>query len=430
MQKKLKMVEQHILIFGDALRFYPTKNDRFPSYPSQVIQSKTVSHLPFPTTAVPRSNQILSERGEEEYVTHLACGELFIVVLTNYNRLLGMGYSANCEIVDATMNYRVSEWIEVKLGEKLSELLYDPMNRMTRLVCGGECVFVVVNDRWVFSRGSNGDGQLGINEPTTRDRWDVFTPVYEFMASMNGCHESSRITHMKAGHFHAGIVVDQRVLFMTGSNSCRQLGTPDYEPKRRFTRITSLVLDEGELINDLGLGGAHTVVLTTRGRVFTVGWNAMGELGDGTKRQRSSWHLLDLPFHVSKIFIDAKANRTIVMSHDGSQFYGSGTIDATNQTNMRPLILPNDFTAGHKVEVQGIRSSLYAVYDRSVVYGLSDKERYVDLRPLNMAITHLESGNLYMVAIVSPKTHSPLSLLIDRMKDHRLSDVSFLFSDS
>lgn len=233
---------------------------------------------------------------------------------------------------------------------------------------------------------------------------------------------------MKAGHYHACIVVDQRLVFMVGYNSCGQLGIEDFENKSVFTRVMSLDLESGELIQDIGLGGAHTAILTTRGRVFTVGWNAMGELGDGTKVARASWHLiLDVPF-VSKLFVDAKGNRTIVMSHRDSQLYGCGLMDKRSY-EMTPLSIQSEFNGDSRVEIHGYRSSMFMVYDRSVIHGLFNETKYMDLRPVHMTITHLETGNIFMAAIVSPITRRSLPFLIDRMRDHKLSDVSFLFHE-
>jgi len=326
------------------------------------------------------------------------------------------------------------DWVEIDWGDDLSRILVggdlNP-NRITRLVCGGYCVYVVINDRWVFSRGSNNGGQLGIGEEMFGKR-DYFTPVFEFMNRSNGCDRRlSRITHMKASPCHTCIVVDRRKIFMTGSNNSGQLGTIDcVVPQTTFSRVTSLILDDGELIEDIGLGRFHTVVLTTRGRLFTVGGNDNGELADGTRASRCLWHRVDVPFPISKLFVDEMANRTIVMSSDNSQILGAGSILYEYYCNMSPLNISDENTSYSLLELQGSKDFLYVIYDRSVVHRLDslNRESIVDLSSMRMTITHMETGFNFMAAVISPQKHPTFSLLVDRLRDHKLSDISFSFS--
>ena len=415
-----KHVEQHILIFGDHSLFHVENKW------GQVQLKKEVAHLALPA-ALNGGQPMVNNSGDDyarvpvvsgEYLTHLACGEKFIVASTNHNRVFGIGFSGHCEFSSSTTN--IYEWIEVDLGGSLSELLYQRSdNRITRLVCGGECIYIVVNDQCVFSRGSDSDGQLGISG-IMGSKCDVFTQACEFTGS--------KITHMKAGHYHASIVLDHKIIYSTGFNSCGQLGIDSsVGSKNSFTLVTSLPLEDGEFIHDIGLGGAHSAVLTTRGRLFTVGWNSSGELADGSRVSTSKWHLVDVPYPISKLFVDGKGNRTIFMSRDDSQVYGAGSIAQHHHSGVSPLKIPNDVTSDDRVEVQGYRSALFAIYDRSVVQALSETKKLLDLRPMHMTITHLESGNIFTAAIVSPLTNRAYPLLVHRMRDHKLADVSLLF---
>ncbi|KAJ1935313.1 hypothetical protein EC988_008524, partial [Linderina pennispora] len=104
---------------------------------------------------------------------------------------------------------------------------------------------------------------------------------------------TGKVVQMACGREHSAMIVEQkggsRQVLVCGSNSFGQLGLPRAEadpPALQHSQLCNLaaldgVLESGELPAKVQCGLDHTLILTTAGRVFAMGWGADGQLGKG-----------------------------------------------------------------------------------------------------------------------------------------------------
>ncbi|KAJ2160851.1 hypothetical protein GGF46_001908 [Coemansia sp. RSA 552] len=106
---------------------------------------------------------------------------------------------------------------------------------------------------------------------------------------------SGRAVQIACGREHSAMIVQQdsgsRKVMVCGSNAFGQLGRVRGDPRGMPTLHRSGIgelealdgmLGSGEAPTKVQCGLDHTLVLTTKGRVFAMGWGADGQLGTGS----------------------------------------------------------------------------------------------------------------------------------------------------
>jgi len=151
-----------------------------------------------------------------------------------------------------------------------------------RVSLGGYHSSALTSTGRLFTWGWNSDGRLGDGTTTQRN-----TPI-DITASFN-LNEDETITQVSLGGFHSSALTSTGRLFTWGRNSDGQLGDGTTTQRNTPTDITaSFNLNEDETIIRVSLGGYHSSALTSTGRLFTWGLNFFGTLGDGTTTDRTT----------------------------------------------------------------------------------------------------------------------------------------------
>jgi alpha-tubulin suppressor-like RCC1 family protein len=126
----------------------------------------------------------------------------------------------------------------------------------------------------VYAWGNNFSGQLG-NGTTERS----VEPVE--ITSMFSLLEGDQIVDVESGIAFSGALSLTGEVFLWGENEYNQLGSGDYTDKLIPTNVTAnFPLFEAEQIIKLSLGGNHGAVLTSLNRVFSWGFNNIGQVGN------------------------------------------------------------------------------------------------------------------------------------------------------
>jgi uncharacterized repeat protein (TIGR02543 family) len=163
--------------------------------------------------------------------------------------------------------------------------------------------------------------------------------------------ESESIIQTSIGGAHSGILTSFGRILVWGSNSKGQLGFQNtleisYIP-RDISNLFNLNLDES--IIKISLGGSHSSLLTSQGRVFTWGSNNSGELGNGSNQDTH------LPFDITNNFnliesefiidINLKSNYSSVLTNFGSVFmWGNNSYGKLGNNSYNNSNLPIDIT--------------------------------------------------------------------------------------
>ena len=166
---------------------------------------------------------------------------------------------------------------------------------------------ILLADGTVRTFGRNDNGQLGVNDTTSR-----LTPVQVWGIS-------SSATAVACGYYHAAVLLADGTVRTFGRNNIGQLGVND-----NTTRSTPVTVLNVSTATAVACGGYNTAVLLADGTVRTFGANANGELGVNDTTDRST------PVQVFGISSSATVlacggNHTAVILANGTvQTFGSG----------------------------------------------------------------------------------------------------------
>jgi alpha-tubulin suppressor-like RCC1 family protein len=134
--------------------------------------------------------------------------------------------------------------------------------------------------------GYDASGQLG--DGTTTDARD--SPV----AATGGV----KFATLTGGYWHTCGLTAAGVAYCWGNNNWAQLGD-----STRIARTTAVPVTGGVVFRNLAAGGRHTCGLGTAGAAYCWGWNGFGQLGDGTTVIRLAPVPVAVPSNVSFVRI-------------------------------------------------------------------------------------------------------------------------------
>ena len=133
----------------------------------------------------------------------------------------------------------------------------------------------------IFTWGSDKFGQLGDGTATR-----IYRPLE--ITSKFSLNESETITKLSLGGNHSSLLTSEGRIFIWGSNEDGQLGDGTQLNQSIPKEITSqFELNESETIIQVFLGGNHSSLFTSEGRIFTWGDNHYYQLGDSTQVNKS-----------------------------------------------------------------------------------------------------------------------------------------------
>lgn len=143
----------------------------------------------------------------------------------------------------------------------------------------GNDLVLVWADNQPFAWGNNGSGRLGDNSITQRNQPVAVTDT--------GVLFGKTVITLAAGATHSMALCSDGTLAAWGRNDAGQLGdgstTESHVPVAVVTAGTALA---GKTVVAIAAGDGHSLALCSDGTVAAWGYNAGGQLGDGTTTQR------------------------------------------------------------------------------------------------------------------------------------------------
>ncbi len=130
----------------------------------------------------------------------------------------------------------------------------------------------ITEDGSLYTWGYNSNGELGNGTAS-----DSYIPVE---ITIDG---GKKVTAVSLGNYHSAAITEDGSLYTWGNNEHGQLGDGTTEERYTPTKIT---IDGGKKVIAVSLGGGHSAAITEDGSLYTWGWNANGQLGDGTLEDR------------------------------------------------------------------------------------------------------------------------------------------------
>ncbi|KFZ26634.1 MAG: Regulator of chromosome condensation (RCC1) repeat protein [Candidatus Izimaplasma bacterium HR2] len=183
---------------------------------------------------------------------------------------------------------------------------------------GGSHSSAVTSDNRVFIWGYNGDGQLGIGVTDMDDH-----PIPIDITDIFNLNETEVISDIFLGGYHSSVITSEGRILIWGDNEYHQLADENsFDRNFPIDITTRLLLNEGEVISTISLGNIHSSAVTTDDRIFTWGGNWDGMLGDGTTTTR------EVPTDITSNF-DLFDGETVIDSFLG--YYHSSAITSNGR---------------------------------------------------------------------------------------------------
>ncbi|GAU89958.1 hypothetical protein RvY_02448 [Ramazzottius varieornatus] len=165
----------------------------------------------------------------------------------------------------------------------------------------------------VFSWGHNNVGQCG------RSSDEESTCTVPRLIKTLARHTVIQIC---AGEEFCVALTDKGEVYAWGSNSTGQLGLKHMNPVTSPTLVESLA---GLPIKEITSGGAHSLILTMSGTVFSTGKNDFGQLGLGDTINRSSFTAIESLCSQRVAYVCCGQEHSVALTLDGGVFtFGAG----------------------------------------------------------------------------------------------------------
>ena len=189
---------------------------------------------------------------------------------------------------------------------------------ITKLITGAYSQFAYTSSARIFAWGQNYSNNLG--DGTTSNRlspYDVST-TWQLQAGEN-------VVTIASGFASTYVVTSLNRLLTWGLNDSGQLGNGTLSASTVPTDIMNKITwQEGETVLKVFARGFSTFILTNQGRVFGFGNNSFYQLGDGTSNYKVTPYHLTAQFNLSEgetiVQIDSLAAHTLAVTSLGRIF--------------------------------------------------------------------------------------------------------------
>ncbi|GJD07270.1 E3 ubiquitin-protein ligase HERC2 [Galdieria sulphuraria] len=229
----------------------------------------------------------------EHKVDHIHCGKSHCLALTKQGVVLSWGLS--------------DSFGQLGRGQVTSEdncetpgVVVVPKDiRVQKVCCGDAHSAFLMEDGSVWTCGSNQWLQLGNKEEPWKDGND-YRPTPQRVQGIG-----QRVaTDIACGAHHTLILIKDGTVYSCGFGRWGQLGHHNYAQLSYLSRISWLDGLRNGRIRDIAAGSNHSCLVTTDGKLYSLGANFAGQLGIGTLQPSAIPRLvkgLD-HFHVEKVF--------------------------------------------------------------------------------------------------------------------------------
>ena len=206
----------------------------------------------------------------DEKIVSISTGYSHAAILTDAGRIYTWGLNTFGQLGDGTV---VSKNAPIDISSKFILTAGETLNH---LFLGGDYSAVITSSNRVLIFGRNNYGQLGDGTIINRN---IPTDISSRFTLATG----ETIVTLSMGGDHISALSSLGNVFLWGRNNYGQLGDGTNANKNKPTNIRNILsLQSGELIQSIELGGNHSSVVTSLGRLLMWGWNAYGQLGDST----------------------------------------------------------------------------------------------------------------------------------------------------
>ena len=232
-------------------------------------------------TLVDNSNPTLILFPAGETMRNVAAGLGHSLAVTTTGQVFAWGRNAVGQLGDGTTTDRPTPTLISFPG--INE--FNNGETIRDVVAGNDYSHAVTTTGRVYSWGSNFNGKLGDGTTTNKS-----TPTLILFPGINEFNNEETIRNVDMGGAHSMAVTTTGRVYAWGLNNRGQLGNNTLVNNSTpilisFNGLSDL--NDGETIRNVFLGGAHSMAVTTNNRLYAWGWNNSGQLGDNTLVNKS-----------------------------------------------------------------------------------------------------------------------------------------------
>jgi alpha-tubulin suppressor-like RCC1 family protein len=230
-------------------------------------------------------------------MTAIAAGAYFSLSLDNTGQVWSWGYNLEGELGQPAAGFCILAPLTPCSATPVK--VAAPANAgVTAIAAGADHGLAIIGGA-VFSWGLNNYGQLGVagNPPGCGANCpNSATPVAAAAPANAG------VTAIAAGGMHSLAIIGGAV-WGWGRNNQGQLGNGN-APTGTAVPVAALAPANAN-VSAIAAGWQHSLALTSTGGVLAWGWNASGQLGDGTLTNQNAPEALAAPFNAGVSLISA-----------------------------------------------------------------------------------------------------------------------------
>ncbi len=238
-------------------------------------------------------------------VTSVAGGGFDSLALTSAGTVYAWGYNSYGQLGNGTTT------------SSSTPVQVTGLSNVSALASGQYQSLALTASGTVYAWGYNADGELG-NGTTTNS--SIPAPV----SALSGVS----VTAVAGGLMHSLVLTSAGTVYAWGNNSYGQLGNGTTTNSSAPVQVTGV---SGFGVTAVAAGGYHSLALTAAGTVYAWGYNAYGQLGNGTTGSSSA------PVQVTGLPSSAGVTAIAGGEYDSLALTSAGTVYAWGYNNFGQL---------------------------------------------------------------------------------------------
>lgn len=196
-------------------------------------------------------------------ISQISCGDEHAAFISKSGYLYTMGSNLNGRL--GIGDKSISQSSSPCLVDKLSGC------RAVYISCSSQHSACIIENGTIFTWGSGEFGALGLGDNQTR-----------WAPQQVNLPDGVKASQVSCGAKHTGLIIEEnrnKGLYMWGAGDSGQLGTG-----KRDNEVLPVCIQLVDTPKQVACGLYHSLVVTISGFVLSMGGNAFGQLGIGTKK--------------------------------------------------------------------------------------------------------------------------------------------------
>ncbi|KAJ5070639.1 hypothetical protein M0811_10709 [Anaeramoeba ignava] len=244
------------------------------------IKGRTI-HLGNPKESINIS--LLIEDTNDRIIQDIVSGVNSIYLLTSNQNCYGIGSNSDCQLGFDSETLKITE----------KPILM--MKNVSKIFSGNSShhIFLLNSNQELFVSGWNQYGQVGLGESRRETKIQKLTKIKNI--------PKGKIIDIQCGYSYSIMLIEnenenenpKRKLYSCGYWQRNGIGK-EKENTYEFTEIKSSLF-ENDCILEFSCGNAHTLILTSKGKLIGFGYNSYGQLGIGNTNDQLIPIQIELP---------------------------------------------------------------------------------------------------------------------------------------